>query len=306
MISGFSFARNADTLGYPIVESIRSILPICGEFVIAIGKGSPEDKTCDLVKSINDPKIRIIDTEWTDLEKIRSEIYSQQTNIALQHCTHPWCFYIQCDEIVHEQYLNSIEEKCVRYLRDDSVEGFLFNYKHFWGDYDHHIVNHKWYAREIRIIRNGIGIQSVGDAQSFRKGDEKVKVIPLDAEIFHYGYVRHPRLMKARTRSITVNYWGEKKTAEMFEHQNDSFDYGPLNKTTRYKGTYPAVLQERIAAMDWKSLLHNNGKSSVQHDHDKLKNQILTFIEKFFFGGVGKQPWGHKPFKIIKPGKHMK
>ena len=61
-ISGFSFARNADSLGYPVVESIRSILPVCDEFVIAIGKG--DDRTRDLVIEIGDPKIRIIDTVW--------------------------------------------------------------------------------------------------------------------------------------------------------------------------------------------------------------------------------------------------
>ncbi|HEX2957150.1 MAG TPA: hypothetical protein VHO70_09965, partial [Chitinispirillaceae bacterium] len=97
MISGFSFARNAEILGYPIAESIKSILPICDEFVIAIGKGADNDHTRAIVEQINDPKIRIIDTEWTDLDKIRSLTYSRQTNIALSHCRYPWCFYIQCD-----------------------------------------------------------------------------------------------------------------------------------------------------------------------------------------------------------------
>jgi hypothetical protein len=299
MISGFSFARNADTLGYPVAESIRSILPVCDEFIIAVGKGSENDRTREIVEQINDSRIKIIDTEWKDLETVRSLIYSQQTNFALSHCNNPWCFYIQCDEIVHEKYLPRIKEFCTKYSTAEEVEGFLFKYKHFWGDYDHYIVNHKWYAREIRIIRNNIGIQSIGDAQSFKKGEEKVRVVPLDAEIFHYGYVRHPRLMQSRTRAITVNYWGEDKTKEMFANQSDHFDYGPLNKLTLYKDSYPEVLKKRIAAMDWKHLLQYSGKSKTVHDHDTFKNRFLTFIEKYFFGGVGMQPWGHKPFKII-------
>lgn len=301
MISGFSFARNADTLGYPIAESIRSILPVCDEFVIAIGKGSENDRTREIVEQINDSKIKIIDTEWKNLESVRSLIYSQQTNIALSHCCNPWCFYIQCDEIVHEKYLSHIKDTCNKYLNVKEVEGFLFKYKHFWGDYDHYVVNHKWYAREIRLIRNNIGIQSVGDAQSFKKGDKKVQVVPVEAEIFHYGYVRHPRLMQSRTRAITVNYWGVKKTEEMFADKSDNFDYGPLNKFHLYKDRYPEVLKQRIASMDWKHLLQYSGKSHTVHDHDKFKNRFLTFVEKFFFGGVGMQPWGHKPFKIIKP-----
>ncbi len=300
MISGFSFARNAEILGYPIAESIRSILPICDEFIIAIGKGAENDHTRAIVEGINDPKIRIIDTEWKDLDKIRSLTYSQQTNIALSHCKHPWCFYIQCDEIVHEKYLPHIKEICERYIDNKELEGFLFKYKHFWGDYDHYVVNHKWYSREIRIIRNGIGIQSIGDAQSFKKGADKVKVIPIDAEIFHYGYVRHPKLMQSRTRAITINYWGESKTKEMFDNKPDAFDYGPLNRITRYKDTYPEVLKQRIASMDWKHLLRDTGKLTTIHDHDKFKNRFLTLIEKYLFGGVGMQPWGHKPFRIVK------
>jgi hypothetical protein len=37
-ISGFSFVRNGIKLYYPVIESIQSILPICDEFIIAVGK----------------------------------------------------------------------------------------------------------------------------------------------------------------------------------------------------------------------------------------------------------------------------
>ena len=100
-ISGFSFARNAYKLGYPIVESILSVLPICDEFVIAIGKGDEDDNTRDMVIAIGSPKIKIIDTEWTDREHLKNLIYSQQTNIALRECSGDWCFYIQADEVLH-------------------------------------------------------------------------------------------------------------------------------------------------------------------------------------------------------------
>ena len=35
-VSGFTFLRNAQKLGYPFAQSIRSILPIVDEFVIAL------------------------------------------------------------------------------------------------------------------------------------------------------------------------------------------------------------------------------------------------------------------------------
>ena len=303
-ISGFSFVRNGDTLGYPVAESIRSVLPLCDEFVIAVGKGDRHDSTRKTIESIKSDKINIIDTEWTDVERLRGSIYSRQTNIALDRCSGDWCFYIQCDEVVHEKYLSHIKENCNNYLNDPSVEGFLFNYKHFWGDYDHYIVSHKWYPREVRIIRNRCGISSIGDAQSFQKNGKKVKVIQLDAEIYHYGYVRHPKLMQVRNRKITSNYWGKEKAREMF--QEELFDYGSLEKLSPFSETYPAVMKERIEKMDWKELLQYTGASTVKHDHDKLKARILTFLEQKLFRGSGRQPWGYKNYCLLKRARRRK
>lgn len=293
-ISGFSFARNADTLNYPIVESIKSILPICDEFVIAIGKGDAEDRTRDMVCAIGDSKIRIIDTEWTDIERLKGYIYSQQTNIALKQCAGDWCFYIQCDEVVHEKYLAYIKQRCEKYLGDTRVEGFLFQYKHFWGDYDHYFANHKWYPREVRIIRNQCDIESVGDAQSFRRKDKKLRVIQLDAEVFHYGYVRHPLRMQTRNKRVVAIYCGKQKTDEIFRNKGELFDYGSLEKVPVYTGTNPAVLRDRIQMMDWKRHLQYTGTSTIKHDHDRFINRILTFLEQKVFHG--RQPWGYKNY----------
>ena len=46
-VCGFSFIRNAVKYDYPIVESIRSILPICDKFVVAVGNS--EDNTLQLI-----------------------------------------------------------------------------------------------------------------------------------------------------------------------------------------------------------------------------------------------------------------
>ena len=59
-ISGFSMVRNATKLYYPIKQAIESILPICDEFVIAIGKGDEDDRTKEVVESIDSDKIKII------------------------------------------------------------------------------------------------------------------------------------------------------------------------------------------------------------------------------------------------------
>ena len=63
-VSGFTFVRNAIKYDYPVVEAIKSILPLCNEVVVAVGKS--EDATLQLIKSIDSPKIRIIETVRDD------------------------------------------------------------------------------------------------------------------------------------------------------------------------------------------------------------------------------------------------
>jgi glycosyltransferase involved in cell wall biosynthesis len=303
-ISGFTFARNADTLYYPVVESIRSILPVCDEVVVCIGAGTPGDRTRELVAAIGDPKITIIDVEWEEsAHESGQHIFGKQTNIALEHCSGEWCFYIQADEAVHENDLPEVVSACERYLDDPRVEGFLFNYRHFWGDYDHYLINHHWYPREIRVIRNGIGIRSWHDAQSFRKNGKKIRVVPLDAYIFHYGWVRPPRVMRSKQKAFSITYRGKEKTNAQFEGLGEEFDYGSLEKLAVYKGTHPSVMKEWIARMDWKDTLQYTGHSKVTFKHDRLKYRILTFLEQKLLGG--RQIGGFKNYRLIRSTRNQ-
>lgn len=300
LISGCTFARNTEKLGYPTVESIQSILPICDEFIVAVGAGDADDTTRARIAAIKDPKIRIIDTVWSDLDRLRGKIFSQQTNCAIDECRGIWCLYLQVDEVIHERYLPGIQAACRYFAADDRVDGFLFKYRHFWGDYDHYFINHRWYPREIRIIRNGRNIVSVGDAQSFRYADRsKVRVVELDAEVFHYGHVRDPRIVNIRRKAVRHIYKGERGAADIAE--NSMFDYGSLERLPVYKGTHPAVMQERRASCNWKHLLRYSGKTATVQPHDRFKYRLLTFIEQKILMGSGREFWGYKPYRILRP-----
>lgn len=275
-----------------MAESIKSILPICDEFIIAIGKGEPGDKTRKIVSDISDPKIKIIDTDWSAPEYHKGLILSEQTNVALDACTGDWCFYVQADEVVHEKYLPIIHGRCSQLQNDKEVDGLLFNYKHFWGDYSHYHVSHAWYPHEIRVIRNNRGIQSWGDAQSFRQKGKKIKVAKVKAEIYHYGWARPPELMQTKKRSF-VRYWGETDLSI-----NQNYDYGSLEKVPIFTETHPAVMNEWIAKMNWKDQLQYKGKSRVQNKHERFKYRLLTFLEQKIF--CGKQLGGFKNYVLLK------
>ena len=167
-ISGFTFLRNASKLFYPVRESILSILPLVDEFVVALGDCEEDDDTEEILASIGSDKLRIVHTTWDTIKFPRNAEYARQTDIAMQHCTGDWLFYIQSDEVIHEEDHAEILHACNKYLDVPEVEGFLFHYRHFWGDYEHCHNSHALYPKEIRLVRRRSDIHSWKDAQYFR------------------------------------------------------------------------------------------------------------------------------------------
>src|SRR3972149_1881605 len=134
-ISGFTIAKNADKLYYPVKQSIMSVLPIVDEFIVALGDCDNDDHTRREIESIESDKIKIIDTIW-DIEKYPDGTENaHQTDIAKNACSGNWLFYLQADEVVHEKYLPAIKKRCEELLNDKKIDGLLFQYRHFWGDY---------------------------------------------------------------------------------------------------------------------------------------------------------------------------
>ncbi|HEU4954484.1 MAG TPA: hypothetical protein VFT28_07930, partial [Gemmatimonadales bacterium] len=128
-ISGFTIVRNAIKLDFPVEASIRSILPVCDELVVNVGRS--EDETLDLVRSIADPKIRILETEW-DMSR-RNTVLGAETLRAMRACTHPWGIYIQADEVLHESGAAELAAAVRAHNADPRVEGLLVRYLHFYG-----------------------------------------------------------------------------------------------------------------------------------------------------------------------------
>jgi len=277
-ISGFTFVRNAIDLYYPIVESITSILPICDEFVVAAGDST--DGTTELIRGINDPKVKIIETVWDPKQFVRGASNAQQTNVALDACTGDWAFYLQADEVVHEKHLLGLVDRMRECLPDRRVEGLLLDYVHFYGDYDHYQTAHGWYDHEVRIVRNGIGVRSWHSAQGFRIGDQKLHVKRANAEVYHYGWVRPPRKMTRKDFALSSVHVGVEEASKWFSNLDADFDYGKLWGRARFTGTHPRVMAKRIAEINWVV----KPTRSARHQQDKVGNLILSFIENRILG----------------------
>jgi hypothetical protein len=313
-VSGFSFIKNGSKLYIPVKESILSVLPLVDEFVIAIGDCDEDDTTKQDILSIKSDKIKIIDTVWDTTTYHKNTEFARQTDIAKNGCTGDWLIYIQADEAIHENDFTVIKTAMKKHLNNKSIDGFLFKYRHFWGDYNHYHQSHKWYPKEIRIIKNNHKIHSWRDAQSFRKFEEgfkgsfkdymsedslKLNVTLIDAYIYHYGYVRPPEMMSYKTKVMNNSYHGEEQATQKFKKDPSVFDYGPLNQIEKYTGTHPKTMESWITKHDWKKKLQYSGKRFTDrpiHKHEKTKYRLLSFIEYKLLGGY--QIGGFKNYNL--------
>ena len=288
-VSGFTFIRNAIKYDYPIVEAIKSILPICDEVIVAVGKS--DDATLSLFQNI-DPKIKIIETVWDESLKEGGEVLAVETNKAFNavDANSDWCFYIQGDEAIHEKYIDVVRAAMHQYKDDKNVDGLLFKYLHFYGSYDYVGNSNKWYRNEIRVIKNDKSIYSYRDAQGFRKGkNEKLNVKSIDAWIYHYGWVREPHAMQAKFNSFGSLWRGDEWGEGAEKKYSGPFDYSQIDSIEKFTGTHPQVLSDRIKKMNWKF------ERDLSYNNLKLKDKFKNLVEKL----TGKRPFDYKNYKIV-------
>jgi len=256
-VSGFTVIRNAIKFNYPASESIKSILPICDEFIVNVAEG--EDGTLDLIKSINSDKIRIIQSRWDQNLKGGRNI-SSGTNQALSYCTGEWAFYLQADEVVHEKDLPRLKSLMQRFAGDSSAEALRFEYLHFYGSYWRY-KNKGWYQKENRIIKNNGSIVSVGDGKGFMTKDgQHLKRIKTGAYIYHYGWVNPIQIMKERRiNAQDLGYIDTLGTARLSEEST----YKGMEELPVFLGSHPALMKKRIVShelsrQDWQKIYQRN------------------------------------------------
>ena len=268
-VSGFTITRNAVKYNYPVVESIRSILPVCDEFIVNVGDS--EDGTLKLIQSIRDPKIKIIQNTWQKDQK--PDVLSHQTNLALAECKGDWAFYLQSDEVIHEndhRRLVSVMENNL----DKDVDAIRFKWLHFFGSYYRYRIDAGWFQKQYRIIKNNGKVTSCTDAWTFRRNDSKDMIfVPTSILLYHYGWVQPGDIMSLRRKNATI-LWDQELTTH---DQKEIYDYGNLNRFPVYFGSHPAVMAEIVATHelsrdDWASIR----KSYWWHPFRYLRSRYKT------------------------------
>jgi len=271
-VSGFTFIKNGQILGYPFLQSIQSILPIVDEFVINVGQS--EDNTLDAIHSLNDKKIRIIESKWSDSMRDRGYVYGQQKMIAQYNCTGDWAFYIEGDEVYHERDLEKIKKSMEKHLHDDNVEALIFDFNHFYGNTNSILNSPGWYRSEARIIKNSIRSYAPDGLfwvvlDSNKKG-RYPKAKHTGVTCYHYGWVRSEDQMNLKSKKVQ-KYWGAMPVR---------INYSQMDQLIikEFQGTHPEIIK------DW--FPKENGLYEADPSYKitlkQKKHRIMLKLENFF------------------------
>ena len=285
-VSGYTFIRNGTLLGYPFIESIQSLLPLCDELIVAVGES--EDDTLQRVKNIPSNKIKIIETKWNEKMHDRGFVYAQQKMIAQYACTGDWAFYLEGDEILHEQDIETIRASMQKHLKKPEIEALVFDYKHFYGSPDWMAVSPGWYRRAPRIIRNSIrswapdGLYFV--IMDKNKHGRYPKAALVNAPIYHYGHVRSISAMQEKNQRVG-RYWG---------HNHPLFNGYQIDGQAlkRFDQTHPACIEYWLKN---EAEQHYKQNPNYTPSRREIKHRLAMKLEKWLGWDLSK-----KHFKLVK------
>ena len=271
-ISGFTFIKNGQILGYPFIQSIKSILPLVDEFIVNVGES--EDETLEMIRLIKNNKIRIIQSKWNEDMQDRGYVYGQQKMIAQFNCTGDWAFYIEGDEVYHEDELEIINKSMTMHLNDPNVEALVVDFKHFYGNANSVLNSKGWYKTEARIIKNSI--RSYAPDGLFwlvldsNKRGRYPKAKHTGATCFHYGWVRSEDQMNLKSSKVN-KYWGSDPI---------KVDYSQMDKEIieLFEGTHPKVIHDWLPKE--KGLFKTD--PGYQLSSKQKKHRMLKKYESFF------------------------
>tara|TARA_B100000795_G_scaffold242974_1_gene206551 strand:- start:3605 stop:4462 length:858 start_codon:yes stop_codon:yes gene_type:complete len=271
-VSAFTFIKNGQILGYPFIQSIQSILAIVDEFVINVGES--EDDTLLMVKSIPSSKIRIIKSKWNDKMQERGFVYGQQKMIAQYNCSGDWAFYIEGDEIYHENDLEQIRESMKMHLNDPNVEALAFDFYHFYGNPNSYLDSPGWYRSEVRIIKNSLRSYAPDGLfwlvlNSNKKG-RYPRAKHTGVNCYHYGWVRSEDQMNLKSYKVQ-KYWGKNPV---------KVDYSKMDQSIikEFLGSHPEIIEDWLPKASGLYKVDPNYKPTKK----QKKHRMMIKLENLF------------------------
>jgi hypothetical protein len=293
LVSGLAIIRNGVQLDYAFLESIRSALPICDEFIVVVGDS--EDDTRERISALDDPRIRLVDSTWSDLVQPRRCLLAQQTNIGLHLCRGRWCLYMQSAEVLHEDSLPRLRALMEANAEDPKVEALLLERLTFYGDGQHVLrVYPEAFKYVPRVIKPHIGVHSIRDAMSFAVFDgwsmrgRYPRALDSGEFLYRYALVHTPEGLAARGTAVHHEEGGGAQDPDAF------YTRVPRAWVADYEGSHPAVMEERLSGVG-----QQYDSSDPRCRHEMSLKERLRLLESWAYRHLGLPPWRAQRFKLL-------
>ena len=175
-ISGFMIVKNVVSLGYPFLEAIVAVLPVCDEFLVS--DGYSEDNTWEVLQVLREKlpeKVRLYRDRWRGGTE-SGQVLSTMTNVLRDRCNGDYCLYVQANEIIHEDSLEEIRKLPVLF---PNTEIFALPFYNIMG------ANLLWMVQfRKRLFKNEKYIISKGDA--YEMGYDFKSLFPHSYKFLNY------------------------------------------------------------------------------------------------------------------------
>ena len=106
-VSSTTFIRNAFTGGFPLFESMATMLALPIDEFVVLDVGSDDGTRAVLadIAAIN-PRVKVYDTQWA---KIDAGVFADIANDCIAACRNERVFFYQADEVWHQNLLPQIQ-----------------------------------------------------------------------------------------------------------------------------------------------------------------------------------------------------
>jgi hypothetical protein len=213
-LGGATFVWRGNDQDYCFMETIECLTELCDEIQVAAGGA---DGTWEgvflLMKELSEayPEkkfglIQIIQEEW-DSQQGREKL-SHFSNMAISALSTDYVFYLQCDEILHEDSF-----PYVRAAIETGCESFFVQRLNLWKDAGHMLnVPQERKPCSTEVIRLAKARnRCVDDAESLGVTECYLMGNIEDMQIFHVGFIRDKvkHLVKIRHMLVDVFQFGE-------------------------------------------------------------------------------------------------
>jgi len=209
-LGGSTFVWRGIDQDYNFIETLDCLYELCDQVSVAVGgTDGTSQKVFEWARTKKKGKVLITYITQEDWNaQVGREKLSYFSNLAIEKLETDWNFYLQCDEILHEDSFETVRQ-AIEY----PVEAYFCRRLNLWKT-PYQMLNvpqeRKPCSTEvIRLARTQY--RCVDDAESLGVGSVHIPGDIDNIMIFHMGFVRDQvkHLEKIRHMQVEVFLWGD-------------------------------------------------------------------------------------------------